>query len=141
MKYANRNEHWTHLDAHLLCRPMYTFMLSTEDGIEYRHGRYKWFWENRRQRLMMQSRNNKAFLVISKVYFLRCTMLNYNICKISTGDFRIVPINWFSENNATFQWPPYENINEVNTAICNMCVPESDWDEISLDKILMSKGK
>ncbi|XP_025163693.1 uncharacterized protein LOC112590664 [Harpegnathos saltator] len=66
-------------------------------------------------------------------------MFNYNICKISTGDFRIVPKNWLSKNKATFQWPSYKNVNEVNTAICNMCEPESDWDEISFDKMLMSK--
>lgn len=60
---------------------------------------------------------------------------------ISTGDFRIVSINWFSENNATFHWPPYENINEVNTAICKIYEPESDWHKISYHKILMSKSK
>ncbi|XP_071581960.1 uncharacterized protein [Temnothorax nylanderi] len=67
-------------------------------------------------------------------------MLKYNICKISIGDFRIVPIGWFSENNEKFKWPSYENINEVNAAIYNVQEPESDWDEINVDKILMSKG-
>jgi len=57
---------------------------------------------------------------------------------VSTGNFRIVPKSWFLENN-TFKWLSYENLNEINTAICNICEPKSDWDEISFDKVLMTK--
>lgn len=67
-------------------------------------------------------------------------MLNYHICKTATGDFLLVPATWLSDNKKLCKWPPYEDMREVNNAISQMEEPDSDWDDVEIHAIVMSKS-